>query len=179
MSRATALFVGLLLAATGRAAEPSPAAIRTAVEKALPLLVKGADGHVAERTCFACHSQAQPILAFTLARSRGVAVPAWDLPKQIDFIAAFLDRNRDQYHKGKGQGGQADTAGYALWSLELGGRKPDATTEAVVEYFLRRDADRDHWRTTSSRPPSEDSDFTATYLAVRALKAWATPEQQD
>ena len=118
-----AVAVWLLLASSGRGAEP--AAIRAAVEKALPLLLKGADGHVAERTCFACHSQAQPILAFTLARSRGVAVPAWDLTKQADFIAAFLGRNRDGYRKGKGQGGQVDTAGYALWSLELAGRTPD------------------------------------------------------
>jgi hypothetical protein len=178
MSRVTVAVASVFaLAATGRAAEP--AAIRSAVAKALPPLVKGADGHVAERTCFACHSQAQPMLAFTLAQSRGVTVPAWDLPKQTDFIAAFLARNRDQYRKGHGQGGQVDTAGYALWSLELAGRRPDATIEAVVEYLLRRDADRDHWRTTSSRPPSEASDFTATYLAVRALKKWATPEQQE
>ncbi|HEY1375476.1 MAG TPA: exo-alpha-sialidase [Gemmataceae bacterium] len=178
MFRATAAVIIPAVLLT-RAAAADPAAVRAAVEKALPLLVKGADGHVAERTCFACHSQAQPILAFTAARDRGLAVPAWDLPKQLDFIAAFLDRNRGEYRKGKGQGGQVDTAGYALWSLELGGRRPDATTEAVVEYFLRRDADRDHWRTTSNRPPSEVSDFTATYLALRALKAWATPEQRE
>jgi hypothetical protein len=178
MSRGTvAVAAALALAAMGRAADP--AAIRAAVAKALPPLVKGADGHIAERTCFACHSQAQPILAFTLAQARGIAVPPWDLPKQSNFIAAFLDRNRGPYRQGKGQGGQVDTAGYALWSLELAGRKADATTEAVVEYFLRRDADRDHWRTSSSRPPSETSDFTATYLAIRALKTWATPDQQE
>ena len=85
-----------------------------AVEKALPPLVKAADGHMAERTCFACHNQALPILAYTIARDRGLAVPEWDLSEQLDFIAEFLGRNRDQYRKGNGQGGQADTAGYAL-----------------------------------------------------------------
>src|SRR5436190_23802502 len=83
-----ACTAGLLHSLTGHAADP--AAIRSAVANALPPLVKGADGHVANRTCFACHSQAQPILAYTLARSRGVPVPAWDLPRQVDFIAAFL-----------------------------------------------------------------------------------------
>src|SRR5205823_2371337 len=33
--------------------------------------------------------------------------------------------------------------------------------------------------TTSTRPPSEASDFTATYLAIRSLNTWATPEQRD
>src|SRR5206468_5037275 len=122
--RGTAMFRATVAAVIpavlfARAAAADPATIRAAVEKALPPLVKGADGHVAERTCFACHSQAQPILGYTAARARGLAVPAWDLPKQLDFIAAFLDRNRDEYRKGKGQGGQADTAGYALLSLEL------------------------------------------------------------
>ena len=35
--------------------------------------------------------------------------------------ASFLDRNRGNFLKGKGTGGQVDSAGYALWALELGG----------------------------------------------------------
>src|SRR5439155_5204 len=77
------------------------------------------------------------------------------------------------------QSGKVDTAGYALLTLEVGGWKPDETTEAVVEYLLRRDQDRDHWRTTSSRPPSETSHFTTTYLAIRALRRWGTPDRSD
>jgi hypothetical protein len=157
----------------------TPEEVKTAVGKALPLLWKGAEGHVANRTCFACHNQGIPILAFTTARERGFAVRDEDLKKQLDFIAAFLKGNRDNYRKGKGQGGQVDTAGYALLALEVGGRKADATTEAVVEYLLQRDQDRDHWRTTSKRPPSEVSDFTPTYLALRALRKWGTPDQKD
>src|SRR5207253_1414731 len=93
--------------------------------------------------------------------------------------AAFLEKNRDDYRKGTGQGGQADTAGYALLSLELGGWKPDATAEAVAEYLLLRDKDHDHWRASGNRPPSEVSDFTPTYLALRALRKWGTDGQQE
>ncbi len=72
-----------------------------------------------------------------------------------------------------------DTAGYALWTLKLGGWKSDRTTAAVVEYLLQRDNDRDHWRSgASSRPPSEASPFTANYLAVRALQTFGTTEQK-
>jgi hypothetical protein len=119
------------------------------------------------------------MLAFTTARARGFAVRDEDLNKQTEFIAAFLERNRDDYREGRGQGGQVDTASYALLTLELGGWKPDATTEAVVEYLLLRDKDRDHWRTTSHRPPSEESDFTPTYLAIRALRRWGTDAQKE
>jgi len=161
-------------------AEPatnSPAALKTAVAKALVLLRKGAEGHVAQRTCFACHNQAIPILAFTTAQGRGF--PKVDLKNQLEFIAAFLDRNQENYRKGKGQGGDVSTAGYALLALELGGWKSDATTEAVVEYLLLRDKNLDHWRTSSYRPPSEASDFTTSYLAIRALARWGTHTQQD
>jgi Squalene-hopene cyclase C-terminal domain len=176
------LAVPLLAAAAGRADEPpapSPEKVQAAVGKALPLLLKGAQGHVAKRTCFACHNQAIPILAFTTARERGFSVRDEDLKKQLKFIAAFLERNRENYLQGKGGPGQADTAGYALFALELGGRKPDATTEAVVEYLLLHNKDLDHWRAAANRPPSAGSDFTPTYLALRALRKWGVPGQKE
>ena len=172
------LAVVLLAASAVTSAEPA-GEVRTAVERALPLLLKGAEGHVAQRTCFACHNQGIPILALTTARERGFPVRDEDLEKQTKFIAAFLDRNRDDYRKGQGQGGQADTAGYAMLSLEIGGWKPDATTEAVAEYLLLRDKDQGHWRASGNRPPSEVSDFTPTYLALRALRKWGTDAQKE
>jgi hypothetical protein len=172
----------LLAAGVVGSAEPAakPAAkVKAAIGKALPLLLKGAEGHAAQRTCFACHNQGLPLLALTTARGRGLAVREEDVKKQLEFIAAFLERNRDDYRAGKGQGGQADTAGYALLALEVGGWKPDATTEAVAEYLLLRDKDADHWRPVSHRPPSEASAFTTTALALRALRHWGTPAQKE
>jgi hypothetical protein len=163
----------------GTATAPSQDAIGGAVGKALPLLVKGAEGHAAQRTCFACHNQGIPILAFTTARERGFSIREEDLRKQLDFIAAFLKTNEESYRKGKGQGGQVDTATYALLSLELGGWKPDATTDAVVEYLLERDKDRDHWKSSGNRPPSEATDFTPTALALRALRTWGAKAQKE
>jgi prenyltransferase beta subunit len=157
----------------------SAASVRLSIDKALPLLLKGAEGHVANRHCFACHNQTLPVMALTAAGMRGFVVRPEDLKKQMDHTASFLDDNRDGYRNGKGQGGQVDTAGYALLTLELGGWKPDATTEAVVEYLLKCNQDTDHWRTSSHRPPSEASDVTASYLAIRALRKWGTSDQKD
>src|SRR5262249_30695586 len=85
---------------------------------------------------------------------------------------------RAGYLKGRGQGGQVDTAGYALWALEMGGWRPDRTTTAVAEYLLLRDQGRDHWRATSHRPPSEASPFTSNYTAGRGLQAFGRPGQK-
>jgi hypothetical protein len=160
-------------------AVPSADAVKAAVARALPLLKKGAEGHRTQRTCFACHNQGVPLLALTTARARGFDVPEADLKKQLEFIAAFLAKNRDDYRQGKGQGGQADTAGAALLALAAGGWKADATTEAVAEYLLLRDKDHDHWRAVSNRPPSEASDFTTTFVALRGLRTWGTPAQKE
>jgi hypothetical protein len=178
------IFVGFVagLALTLRlhaaAAEPAADQVRDAVTRALPVLQKGAAGHIAQKACFACHNQALPILAMVTARERGFEVKD-DLRKQTEFIATFLGHNRDNYLKGRGQGGQVDTAGYALVTLELGGWQPDATTAAVAEYLLLYNDNLDHWRVTANRPPSEVSQFTANYLAIRALKTYGTPEQKE
>src|SRR5439155_22864107 len=145
---------------------------------ALPLIEKGAAGHMAQRTCFACHHQAIPLLAMTTARTRGVPVNEEGIEKHLQFIAKFLGTNRANYLKGRGQGGAVATAGYALWTLEMGDWRHDKTTSAVAEYVLLYHKDLDHWRTTSNRPPSEVSPFTTTYLAVRGLQTFGTAEQR-
>jgi hypothetical protein len=174
------MFPALTCAALGLIplpADPTPA--RAAATRSLPLLVKGAEGHVEKRSCFACHNQAFPVMAMAAARDRGFTVADESFTTQTEHIARFLTDNREKFLKGEGTGGQADTASYALLTLELAGHKPDETTAAVVEYLLKRDRDRDHWRTTSNRPPSEASSFTTTYLALRALRVWATDEQRE
>jgi len=169
-----------------RAAEPLPApvlnvdTIRAAVQRALPLLEKGAAGSMSERSrCFTCHNQGLPLLALTTAQKRGFTVDQGHLDRQAAFIAAFLDRNRENFTSGKGTGGRIATAGQALWALETVGWKPDPATAAVSTYILNFETDRDHWRMTSDRPPSESSHFTASYLAIRGLRVFGTAEQQE
>ena len=159
---------------------PSIEAIKAAVSKSLPLLEKGAKGSMEQRKqCFTCHNQGLPIMALTTAQSRGFAIDAENLQTQIKFTAEFLGKNKQKYLEGKGQGGQVDTAGYALWTLDNGGWKPDETTAAVAEYFLLFQKDREHWQPQSRRPPSEQSWFTSSYVALRSLKVFGLPEQKE
>src|SRR5438128_318172 len=100
---ALAMLGSFVLAGRLPAAAPEAAAdpVRTAVTRGLPLLLKGAIGHTEQRTCFACHSQALPMLALSAAKPRGFAVDAKDVQKQLQFIAGFLGRNRDQFRQGQ------------------------------------------------------------------------------
>lgn len=161
------------------AAEEVPAeAVRAAVERSLPLLMRAAVGHREQRSCFACHNQGLPLLALAAAHQRGWKVDEAEITRQTAHILTFLDQNREKYLQGKGQGGQVDTAGYALWTLAAWQVPPGPTTDAVVEYLLQRHRDRDHWPNSSQRPPSEASPFTTTFLALYGLNAYGTPDRQ-
>ena len=159
---------------------PSVETIKAAVSKSLPLLESAARGSMEKRKqCFTCHNQGLPVMALTTARSRGMTINAENLRQQVEFTAAFLAKNQTNYLAGRGQGGQALTAGYALWTLEMGGWKSDGTTDAVAEYLLKFQSDRDHWKPQTVRPPSEESLFTVSYVALRGLKMFGTPGQQE
>lgn len=184
MMRRFFLSIGCVLAAAPAvAAEPEPAvtaaALRTAIEKSLPKLTVGAIGHRENRTCFACHSQGLPVLALTAAKAKGFAIDDEELKKQLAHTTKFLAGNKENYQKGQGQGGQADTAGYALWTLAAADCSPDETTAAVAEYLLQRHQDRDHWGATSKRPPTEATPFTTTYIALYGLEKFGTSEQAE
>jgi hypothetical protein len=152
---------------------PDAADVRKAVEMAIPLLERGAAGSMSERTCFTCHNLGAPVLALAAARDRGFKIDPDRFKQILDHTEASLRRNRDHYAQGKGQGGQADTAGWALWTLEVGGWKPDETTGAVAHYLTVYDKDKGHWKNVSDRPPSEASPFTTTFLGIAAMRTFA------
>ncbi len=154
--------------------------VRVAIERAVPLIERSAKGHTDQRSCFSCHNQALPIMALTAARQAGIAETEAAVGQQVEFTYQVLARwaertpNRDTFG-----GGQADTAGYALFALRWGGKPADDVTSAVVEYLLQRDAELGHWRNVSQRPPSEASPFTTTALALAALAAYGTESQAE
>jgi hypothetical protein len=153
--------------------------VRTAISKALPLLVKGSRGHMEERQCFACHSQAISVLALTTARSRGLAVHGEDVSDQLHYLVPHLARDLDNFRKGNARSVSANKAGYALAALEHGGWKADATTAELVEHVLDYNKDGDHWAPLNQRPPMSGSPFTDTYVALRGLRVWGTAAQKE
>jgi hypothetical protein len=161
---------------SGQSDGPRPESIRTAIERALPLLIKAsALEYPKHRECFSCHNQAVPAVSLALARQRGFAVPAQTLRAISEHTEADLNGALDDYRKGKGQPGGVTRAGYALWTLEATGWPADETTAAVAGYLAAAQGERDHWASQSRRPPSESSSFTATALALRSLQAFGAP----
>ncbi len=158
-------------------AEDQPApdvdVLTRSITRSVALLEKASAGTAEQRACFTCHGQALPVLALVEAEHRGFAIDQENLDRQVERAHRHLERGKASYIQGKGQGGGVDTAGYALWTLESGARAADDVTDAVTAYLLQKQSDRGKWRCSSDRPPSETSDFTTTYLALRGLAAFA------
>jgi|APTNR8051073442_1049403.scaffolds.fasta_scaffold04277_5 hypothetical protein len=174
------LFVPLFGFALLSCAMADEASIRAAVAKSLPLLECSSVIAIDERSnCFTCHHTGLPVMAFITARERGFKIDAGNLQTQLQFTADFLAKGRVNYLQGKGQGGQAFTAGSALWTLKLGSSKPDTNTEAVVEYLLGHQKELGHWKPPSIRPPSEESPFSATFFALESIRHFSDSSQQD
>lgn len=153
--------------------------LRAAISKALPTLEAGSIGSANKRQCFTCHSQAVPVFAFVEAKRQGFSVDDENLKRQLQHTYDHLKRGLANYRQGKGQGGDVLTAGYALWTLDEGNWPVDEVTEAVSHYLLETQMELRHWRHRGSRPPTSGSDFTATYVALRALHHFGTEDQQE
>ncbi len=153
--------------------------VLAAVDKALPLIQQSAREFTRQRECFGCHHQAMSVLALAEAERRGFGGLREELAYQAKWTHDFVARNRERYVKGSGTGGQADTAGYAMWTLKAAGYPADDVTSALAEYLIQRHADRDHWGCSSKRPPTEASDITTTCLALQGLKTYGTSAQQE
>ena len=176
---------GLALLPTALRGDESPSneeletRIRAAITRAVPLIEKASTGSAKERKCFTCHNQAMPVLAIAEAKRRGFEIDSAILEEQVLHTYRHLERGKKNYKEGKGQGGQVDTAGYALWALSAGERPADEVTDAVTVYLAKHHADKETWKASGNRPPSEKSAFTATYLALRALNDFGRGEVED
>ncbi len=154
--------------------------MRSTIRRSISLIEASSAEYRRQRQCFSCHHQALPVLTLIEARNSGFAIDEGNLAGQLDHTAAHLDRGREGYAEGRGQGGQVDTAGWALWALEAGGRSADETTAATTGYLLSYQNDLGRWRSSGTgRPPTQGSEFTATYVALRGLETFGTTDRRD
>jgi hypothetical protein len=181
--RSVFLLLGLTVTAialrTGAADAPAPARIREAVNRSLPLLEKSLVEYPRHNSCFSCHHQGVASYTLTAARSHGYAVDAKVLSAISLHTESDLRAGLDSYRSGQGQPGGVTRAGYALFALDSTGVKRDEVTTAVSGFLLQRDKARGFWHAGSNRPPAEASDFTDTFLAVRALNNYGDTTEKE
>jgi N-acyl-D-amino-acid deacylase len=152
--------------------------IAKSVARGLAIVQKAAANYPRHRDCFSCHHQTLPMLAMATALRHGIKIDEDLMQAQSKFTHKSFEKSISELKKGKGVGGRAMTVGYAAWALLLAEAKPDDTTEALVAYLLKTQREEGHWTGQVCRPPMEESYFTATLLAVQAMKHYGTESQR-
>jgi hypothetical protein len=56
------------------------------MKKSLDLLRAAAKGHIEKKSCFGCHNQAFPMLAFSEAKKRNFNISTEEIKAQSDFV---------------------------------------------------------------------------------------------
>lgn len=179
----TSIAVGLLAAVhVARAVEPAglpnPNRIASAVSRALPLVEKAAANYPTHRDCFACHHQTLPMLAMVSVRGDTDRTADTALRAQAEFTHKSFKSKQASMLEGKGIGGRSMTVGYGLWAFDVADWPSDEVTEAMVTYLLKNQEREGYWKTTSNRPPLEESDITCTVLAMSGIRKYAADAQR-
>ena len=170
----------------GRAARPTPvgetratpATIRAAVERSLPLLQDVGVAFIDQTGCVSCHHNSVVSIAIAAARAHGYAVNERAAKKQAGAIGAYLESWRERAVQNIFIAGQADTISYLLLGLAADSYPPDAATDAQAIWLKRRQAADGHWPVTTIRPPIESNDIAITAISMRALQVFAPPSQR-
>ena len=174
-------------------AQPPPPDFKTmtqqAIQKSLPLLQSSAVGFTAKVKCISCHNQSMPQMTMALAQTRGFKVDiklADQQDKRIYGAALQMKGLLQAATKSKEAEKRLDlltvdpsiSIGYMMVGMAASKQKPDELTGLMAQYVVRKQQENGCWPVTSARPPMEGSDFAATALTVRALKAYAAEDTE-
>jgi hypothetical protein len=158
------------------------------IAKSVALLQKSAAtfGKLSGPTCGACHHQLLTPITLGVARDHGLPVDekrAGDqrtlLEKTIAWVRPMMVKAATDPATDK-QGDAGDTvfvAGYLMAGYAAYRRTPDAETDDIARYILRKQRSDGRFAAYGTRAPLEGSDFTCTANAVRALQSYAPKDQ--
>ncbi len=150
-----------------------PADARTAVTRSMQLLERTSDQFFHKSGCFACHEQPPAEFAAAAARAKGIPVDekaSHDRQWQIT-----LTMNPVQLEGAAALGG-ADNNLYAVEALVRAGYPSNHVTDLLAANLAASQGGDGGWHLPGySRSPLQDSDFSRTAMAMRALKTYGTP----
>jgi Squalene-hopene cyclase C-terminal domain len=150
-----------------------PAAVRTAIEKSLPLLESIRLPFIEKTGCVSCHHNSLPAMAAALARERGFKLSERTSFEESEQILGIWNTGREKLLQGDGFGGAQVTASYLLVGLGANKQPPNRTTDAIAHYLIGRQIADGRWSGITNRPPLGGSDMAVTALSLRALRLYA------
>jgi ankyrin repeat protein len=155
------------------ATRADPPDIRSAVAKSVALLDKTNTEFFTKTGCFGCHEQLPAEAAAVAARAKGIAINESAAKERRLQITTGIGPG--QMEAASGVGG-ADNNLYEVETLLRSGYAPDRITDYLAANLAAYQGADGGWHLPGySRSPIQDSDFSRTALAMRALKAYGAP----
>jgi ankyrin repeat protein len=149
---------------------------RTAVEQSLRLLEKTNSQFFAKSGCFACHEQPPTEFAAAAARAKGIAPDEQAARERRLQITSTISSAGPVQLEGPAAIGGADNNLYLVEALVRGGYPPDRVTDFLAANLAAAQGADGGWHLPGySRSPIQDSDFSRTAMAMRALRTYGTP----
>src|SRR5581483_3376672 len=175
MKRALGLLLTIPLA---HAASLSTDQVRAAINRAVPMVQRATEGFYKTQECFSCHDHGLPVMAFRMARERGIAIDEASaqkiaakgllkMPDLSSFDRAVQDNTIVDPSLGEG---------WALIAADAVGLRPNVVTGVYARRIAAWQKADGHWITDDARPPQSWGPFTATAVALRAIQLYM-PQQ--
>src|SRR6185503_13620913 len=124
-------------------------------------------------SCISCHNNSLFQMTAAAVRPKGFRIDEAAVRDQMDRTRAYLASWRERELQDIPIPGQIDTTAYILAGLADVPYQPDAATDALARYVLRRQFADGSWHVASHRPPIESSNIAMTAVSIRALDAYA------
>lgn len=160
------------LARPVRLSEEMPDAA-TAITRSVHLLERTNDQFFHKAGCFACHEQPAAEFAASAARARGIAV---DEKLGHERLLQITSTINPVALEGAAALGGADNNLYAVEALVRAGYPANRITDYLAANLAASQGGDGGWHLPGySRSPMQDSDFSRTAMAMRALKTYGTP----
>ncbi len=175
------LLVCLVFVSSALAQPAAPAAVRGAVAKPLKVLLNNGIAWYEKQQCSSCHHQALPLMAFGLARQRGVPVPEDQLrllaAKSLNYLTSV-----DMAVQGADLVDPPLADSYFLVAAQELGIPANLPFAARLRFIASRQQADGRWNTLDVRPPQSASAVTATAVTIRAMRSYLrsySPQDSD
>jgi ankyrin repeat protein len=155
-----------------RLADEMPDA-RTAIARSLRLLDSTTDQFFHKSGCFACHEQPPAEFAAAAARAKNIPVDEKASHQRVLQITSTINPSALE---GAAALGGADNNLYSVEALVRGGYPHNRITDFLAANLAMSQGGDGGWHLPGySRSPLQDSDFSRTAMAMRALMTYGPP----
>jgi N-acyl-D-amino-acid deacylase len=153
--------------------DTDPAAIKTAINKSLPLLQSSSHTFLINAGgCHSCHGQGIGGVAFALAKEKGFTIQDSILKEALDSINNDLTQRRHYLAQNIDPAAIVIAGGYDLWAFAANRYPSNKTRGLLAKNLMQRQRKDGSWVAPNARPPIEYYSFSATAMAVKGILAY-------